>query len=154
LLKASDAKSKPVLRNPISVRQLPNGSLLVNDTERRQVLLLDQPLTAVTVVADSAAGAENSYGPRAGGLIPYLADSSLFIDPTGLSMFVIGPDGRVARVGSIPRSQDALAMATTSNGWPGLDAAGRLVYRASLNPQRMTSGGLTMGQSPDSLEIV
>jgi hypothetical protein len=153
LLNAPDAKTKPVLRNPVSVRQLPNGSLLVNDTERRQVLLLDNALAETAIVADSASGAANAYGARGGGLIPYLADSSLFIDPTGLSLLVISPEGKVARTGSIPRSQDAMSMTTAAGGWPGLDAKGRLVYRGPMMPQRASNGGMTMGQSPDSMEI-
>jgi hypothetical protein len=154
LLDAADAKTKPVFGSPVAVRALRDGSLLVNDTQRRQVLKLDASLGTVTVVLDSASGATNAYGARAGGMIPYLADSTLFIDPTGLSMFVIAPDGSVAREASIPRSQDAGALAATTNGWPGLDVKGHLVYRGALTPQRSMNGGMTMGQSPDSLEIV
>ena len=61
------------------------------------------------IIADSVAGAANSYGTRPGGLIAYLGDSTLFIDPAGLSMFVIDPKGAIARVASVPRSQDANA---------------------------------------------
>ena len=52
-------------------------------------------------------------------LIPFRADSSLFIDPVGLSMYVITPAGKVGRVASIPRSQDAGSLASTANGLPG-----------------------------------
>src|SRR6185503_8248154 len=40
------------------------------------------------------------------------------------------------------------------NGLPGFDGSGRLVYRGQLTPQRAMNGGMTMGQSPDSLEVV
>src|SRR3954467_13449986 len=69
-------------------------------------------------------------------------------------MYVITPAGKVGRLASIPRSQDAGSLSTISNGLPGMDVGGRLVYRASLNPQRAMNGGMTVGQSPDSLEVV
>src|SRR6185436_4281437 len=75
-------------------------------------------------------------------------------DPVGLSMYVITPAGKVGRVASIPRSQDAGTLASTANGLPGLDVTGRLVYRGGFNPQRMMNGGMTVGQTPDSLEVV
>jgi len=62
LIAAPDAKSPPALVSPVAVRQLPNGTLLTNDTQRRQVLLFDRDLRTFTIVADSAGGAKNSYG--------------------------------------------------------------------------------------------
>jgi hypothetical protein len=111
------------------VRALPGGRVLVNDMARRRVLLFDASLANPTVVVDSAAGAVNSYGPRGGGLIPYRGDSTLFVDPTSLSMLVIDPAGSVARVMSVPRSDDAASLASGVAGTPGFDAQGRLVYR-------------------------
>jgi len=154
LIAAPDARTTVKLADVASVRALPGGKLLVNDTRRRLLLLVEPTLDRASVVLDSAAGATDGYGPRAGGLIPFRADSSLFIDPVGLSMYVITPAGKVGRVASIPRSQDAGSLASTANGLPGLDVAGRLVYRGSINPQRAMNGGMTVGQTPDSLEVV
>src|ERR1041384_812268 len=84
LIAAPESRSPATLGSPVAVRQLPSGALLVNDTQRRQLLLFDPSLRSVTVVADSAAGSATSYGARAGGIIPYLADSTLFVDPDGL----------------------------------------------------------------------
>jgi len=153
LIAAPDAKSPPALVSPVAVRQLPNGTLLTNDTQRRQVLLFDRDLRTFTIVADSAGGAKNSYGAGAGGIIPYFADSTLLVDPAGLSMFVIDPAGKIARVASVPRSQDAAALGTNTATSPGFDAKGRLVYRGISRVKQVTNGGLTIAQFPDSVDI-
>lgn len=123
------ATSRDSLGAVAGVRALPGGRVLVNDAARRRVLMLDASLASPTVVVDSAAGAVNSYGPRGGGLIPYRGDSTLFVDPASLSMLVIAPTGTVARVMSVPRSDDASSLASGIAGAPGFDAQGRLVYR-------------------------
>lgn len=159
LIAAPDARTKPVFGTVTSVRQLPGGQVLVNDGLRRQLSLLDQSFGAPAIVADSGAGAANSYGIRAGGLVPYLADSTLFIDPAGLSMFVLDPAGKIARVASVPRSQDASFM-TAAN--VGLDSKGRIVYRGGLllirNPTAPAPGaggaGFVMPEPPDSTSLL
>jgi hypothetical protein len=138
LINAADASTKPVFGLVTSVRQLPNGSLLVNDVLKRQLTLLDASLTNPVVVADSISGGANSYGTRPGGLIPYLADSTLFVDPAGLSMFVLDGKGAIARVASVPRSQDAGAF---TQGAPALDAKGRIVYGGGRGGVRINATG-------------
>jgi hypothetical protein len=139
LLAAADASTKPVLSIAAAIRQLPNGGVLVNDILKRQLVLFDNTLANATIVADSVSGGANSYGIRPGGIIPYLGDSTLFIDPAGLSMFVIGPTGAIARVASVPRSQDAMTIGSNLGGLPGLDAKGRIVYSAGAGPMRITA---------------
>ena len=153
LIDAPNAVSPHTLGSPSAVRQLRDGRLLVNDTQRRQLLVLDAAMTAMTVIADSASGSARSYGARAGGIIPYLADSTLFVDPAGLSMFVIGPDGAIARIASLPRSQDAAALANNTATLPGLDGRGRLVYRGLTRVKQLANGGLTTAVFPDSIDI-
>jgi hypothetical protein len=166
LINAPDAQSKPVFGVVPLVRVLPNGALLVNDVQKRQLTLLDQCLCNGTVIADSVSGTATSYGTRGGGLIAYVGDSSLFVDPAGLSMFVIDPAGKIARVASVPRSQDAGAIGTNGVTNPGLDAKGRLVYRANLTLVRSTNAvqaargsgngapAFTPPEFPDSQAIV
>ena len=143
------AASTESMINVMGLRHLPDGRVLVNDPLQRRVLLFDSTLKAFTTVIDSASGGENSYGPRFGGLIPYRGDSTLFVDPASLSMLMIDPGGRIARVLSVPRSEDASGLASASNGMPGFDAAGRLVYRP---PTRFSMGGrpggMVIGGSP------
>jgi hypothetical protein len=159
LINAPEASSKPVLGTVAAVRQLPDGKLLANDIQNRQLLLLDPTLANVTIVADSTSGGANSYGVRPGGIIPYLGDSTLFVDPAGLSMFVIDPTGKIARVASVPRSQDAGTLGSNLQGLPSLDAKGRIVYRAGFGriaPVARAASGAPMGlpDFPDSTALV
>src|SRR5215218_471673 len=85
------ATSKALLGNPTLARALPNGSVIVNDVARRRLLLLDPSLQEFTVIADSTSGSTNGYGPRPGALIPYVGDSTLFLDPMAGSFVVIDP---------------------------------------------------------------
>lgn len=132
LINAPDAASPHVFGVVAAVRQLPSGGVLVNDIQKRQLTLLNPSLASPTLVADSTSGGANSYGVRPGGIVPYFADSTLFVDPAGLSMFVIDPAGKIARVASVPRSQDAMYIGTNLLGTPAIDSHGRLVYRGSV----------------------
>jgi hypothetical protein len=165
LINAPSASTKPTLGLAAAVRQLPNGGLLVNDIMKRQLVLFDPTLANATIVADSVSGGANSYGTRPGGIIPYVGDSTLFVDPAGLSMFVLDPNGAIARVASVPRSQDAGAIGNNMTGSPALDAKGRIVYRAMAGMRMMmgpppangaarTGPGMTMADPPDTAAIV
>lgn len=162
LINLPDAQTKPSFAAVSAVRHLPGGQLIVNDPVRRQLSLLDPSLGTSTVIADSASGGANSYGTRPGGIIPYLGDSTLFIDPAGLSMFVIDPQGAIARVASVPRSQDANAFVSGA----GIDAKGRIVYRGMggqrimAAPPRQNTGAANQGpmfqmpEQPDTAAIL
>ena len=158
LINAPDAASPHIFGTVVGVRQLPGGGVLVNDIQKRQLTLLDPSLASPTLVADSASGTANSYGVRPGGLIAYFGDSTLFVDPAGLSMFVIDPAGKIARVASVPRSQDASNIGTNLLGTPGIDSHGRLVYRGGFQrfmPQPPAAGKLpTFPEPPDSAALV
>jgi hypothetical protein len=141
-----------------AVQPLPGGRVLVNDPAKRQLLLLDSSLKLVGVVADTTAATKNAYGSRIGGLLPFRGDSALFVDPMSLSMLVIDPVGKVARIMAAPRANDVIFLLGGPQGNPGFDAKGRLVYRAmSLGGPR---GGGAPGQPftppvlPDSVPIV
>lgn len=135
------------------VRQLSDGHVLVNDIGKRRVLMFDPSLGTFTVIADSTSATANAYSGRFGGIIAYKGDSTIFVDPTSLSMLVIDGSGKVARVMSVPRSQDAGALAI---GNSTIDAAGRLVYRAPPNfrPPNFAGGVPTAPDIPDSAAIV
>jgi len=159
LIDLPTASSKPVLGVAAAVRALPGGRLLVNDIQKRQLLMFDPTLTSFTVVADSVVGGSNAYGPGPGAIIPYFADSTLFIDPRDLSMFIIDPNGAISRVAAVPRSQDAGTLGSNLIGSPALDSKGRIVYRGG-NALRMmptpakNGSGFTMPELPDSSAIV
>lgn len=151
------AKASQTFGTLVTVRALPGNRVLVNDMQGRRVVMLDSTLTSATIVADSTSATANAYAGRLGGMIPYRADSTLFIDPQTLSMLVIDPSGKIGRVMSVPRSQDAGMLAGPLGGGAGFDASGRMVYRA--NPLRIMPppgpGGMPqMPQQPDSAPIV
>jgi hypothetical protein len=154
-----DAKSSTSFGNIFGVRPLTGGKVLVNDGIRRQLTVLDADLSHPNVIIDSTAGTSNSYGPRSAPLIPYLADSSLFVDGASLSLLVIDPRGQVARVMSAPKPGDLTFLGA---GASGVDNKGRLIYRAPLRmtaQQRAPQGapGTASGlntQTPDSAPIV
>lgn len=163
LIAAPDAQSKPIFGAVPAVRALPNGGVLVNDITKRQLTLLDPALSNAAIVADSVAGLPSSYGTRPGGLIAYAGDSTLFVDPAGLSMFVLDPAGKIARVASVPRSQDAAMIGNNVTGNPGYDGKGRIVYRGGLTMVRAAGaapgprgpGGMPpMPDFPDSAAVV
>jgi hypothetical protein len=109
---------------------MPGGTVLVNDTRGRRLLLFDSTLAHARVIADTTSATANAYGGRAGTLIRYRADTAIFIDPSSLSMFVLGPTGNTVRVMAVPRPQDAQSLMGLF-GIPGFDARGRLTYFGS-----------------------
>jgi hypothetical protein len=147
----------------VFARHLPAG-VLVNDVQTRRLLMFDSTLTHVTVVADTTSATANAYSGRMGGLIAYRSDSSLFVDPQSMSMLVIDPSGKVQRVMSVPRSQDAVSLGNNMMGMAALDAAGRLVYRGFPRPNFRGGGpggaggpggpGFTPPEIPDSTPVM
>ena len=154
------AVTKEQLGAVSSVRPLPDGRVIVNDIIGRRVLMLDSTLTSVTVIADTTSATANAYGVRPGGLIAFRGDSTLFVDPASLSMLLIDPDGKIARVMSAPRAQDVGFLVGGPFGTPGFDPQGKLVYRAPPNfaamiPQRGSGNRLAQFPTPpDSAAIV
>jgi hypothetical protein len=123
------ATAKENVANVNHLRALPGGRVLVNDMARRRVLLFDSTLTSFTVVADSTSATANAYSGRIGSLIAYRGDSTLFVDPFAMSMLVLDGNGKVARVMSVPRSEDASSLSGPFATTAGFDKQGRLVYR-------------------------
>jgi hypothetical protein len=161
-LGATTAKSAEPFVRVTTVRPLSNGSVLVNDVGGRRLVLFNPQLSSFTVVADSTSATANAYASRIGGLAGYKGDSSIFVDPTSLSMLVIDPSGKVARVISVPRAQDANMLASPI-GNPVLAPDGKLVFRAQPTLQfqgarTITSGGAgglpPMPEIPDSAPVL
>jgi hypothetical protein len=155
------AVSKESFLTITHVRELPDGNVLLNDTGRRRLLLLDSMLAVTRVVMDSLSESANFYGTRGAGLLPYLADSTLFIDPASYAMVVIDPKGNPGYVGAIWRTTDALYVSSASTltyGVPATDGKGRVIYRmraVSAPPTVAPPPGVPYyPQTPDSAFIV
>ena len=150
------AVSKEPLSAVSTVRSVSGGRVLVNDIVGRRVVMFDSSLATATVVADTTSATAQAYGTRAGGLIPYRGDSTLFVDPASLSMLLIDPDGKIARVMSAPPDVGFLVGGPFGN--PGFDPAGRLVYRAPPNfrgmVQRLSGRPEDFPTPPDSAALV
>jgi len=140
-----------------AIQALPGGKLLVNDPSRRQLVLLDSNMKQIAVVADTTPATKAAYGTRGGGLLPFRGDSALFVDPNSLSMLVIDPAGKIARIMAAPRANDVIFLLGGPQGNPGFDAKGRLVYRAqSFGPPRGGAAGQPLQPPviPDSVPLV
>lgn len=147
-LGAVENKATELLGAVSTTRALPDGRVLVNDIIGRKVVMFNKTLSSFTVVADTTSATGNAYSSRFAGLLAYKGDSSLFVDPTSLSMLVIDGKGTIGRVMSIPRANDARSLVGGPNGTPGFDAQGRLVYRAS--PQFRFNAGAPGAQRGDA----
>ncbi len=123
-----EARSTQSLTAVSMLRALPDGGFFVNDAQRRQLLRFDASLKQVTVIADTA-GAPLPYGQRPSGLLPYLGDSTIIVDPSTLSFVVLNPAGQVVRVMAPPRISDINQLASANLGSNAFDAQGRLIYR-------------------------
>ncbi|MDQ6719023.1 MAG: hypothetical protein M3Z17_11850 [Gemmatimonadota bacterium] len=156
------AKSSDAFTSISGIRALSDGRVLVNDVSGRRLVLYDALLGTATLVADSTSATATAYAGRTGGLIPFRGDSSIFVDPSSMSMLIVDGAGKIARVMSVPRTQDVQMLAGQFSTSVGFDPRGRLVYRA---PPNFRGGGFGPGgpgggggfrapEFPDSLPIV
>ena len=126
------------------VRPLSDGSVFVNDVQRRQLLKFDASLKSVTVVADTAPGALMPYGQRPIGLIPGSGDSTIVVDASTLSLVVLDRSGRTVRVMASPRPNDINTLSNMNLGSHAFDAKGRLYYRQGGQGGPGGGGGMAM----------
>ncbi len=166
-LGAVTAVSTDSLGARVAVRPLSSGKVLVNDVARQRVLLFDASLKSATVVMDSGSSGANAAMPMAiqsAQLIPYLADSSLYVDVSSMSLLVLDPNGKVGHVMALPKPRDAIFLAMGSvYGVPMADNKGRLVYRGVIinppkppdpNAPQTPFGAFRLPEQPDSAPIV
>lgn len=121
------------LQSISGIRRLPGGSVLVNDANRRQLVLFDSSLAHARVIADTSSRSEYSYGlrPKAGALIPYVADSTIFADNESSVLLVINPVGEIVNVVAPVRARDLNTIVAGQNGKSSFDASGRLIYASA-----------------------
>jgi hypothetical protein len=131
---APEATSVETLGSVNGVRELSDGTVIVNDAGTRRLLAFDKALRSPRIIADTVAGTKVQYGARPTSIIAYPGDSTLLIDAAGRAFLVIDANGNVARVMSAPRPNDVMSMANPGNGIPAFDHQGRLIYRIMLMP--------------------
>jgi hypothetical protein len=149
-------KSPLTVRSIASIRELPHGRVLVNDSLARRLYVFDSALTSRVVVLDSIEGGENSYRGSPGGLIAYRGDSTLFASPSFVSLLVIDPAGRAKPMIGAPTPAELLFLAGGPFGNPGFDSRGRLVYRGSARDRATPRplGTLSPYPEKDSAPVV
>jgi hypothetical protein len=132
-LPTASARTTTTLGAVLSVRQLQDGKLLVDDGGRRQIILFDPALATATIVLDSASGNSRSYGRRPAPLVRYLGDTTLLPDYASRTMVVFDGRGEVVRTLALPTASD---VGLLSRGG-AIDNLGRLIYTGSA--PRLTS---------------
>src|SRR5256885_2525732 len=141
-----------------AIRQLPDGRLLVNDGSHRRLLVFDASLATFTVTADTNGKGTTKYSDQISPwLFPYVGDSTLLVDRASAVFLIAGPDGKITGSVAPPRPSDLIALTQQYGGKPGVDARGRLVYRAT-QPNRPPRGTVidTLAPPPtrDTISIV
>src|SRR5581483_6363859 len=108
------------------------GRVLVNDAGRRQLRLFDASLAKSSVVLDSTDGASNSYGSRAGQIVPYLGDSTLVLRGFGEPILLLDGTGHIARALALPDEDDGVTPFPVPFPPPqAADGKGRVYARGS-----------------------
>ncbi len=150
------ARSIEPLASVSQVRALPGGRVIVNDNTGRRVLMFDSTFKTFTVIADTTSATGNAYSSRIGGIVAYHGDSTLFVDPSSLSMLLIDGSGKIVRTMAAPRPGDVSFLIGGPFGTPGFDARGRLVYRTPIRTVRTQPqpGPPAQTPPPDSALIV
>ena len=116
-----------VLKSVGAIRALSGGRVLVNDGIARRLFMFDSTMKQRTILADTADGAPANYGTASlPGLIPYLADTTLFVDRASMAFIKVHPDGKFGRVIAPPKNSDIYYMGVAGTGF---DSKGRLIYR-------------------------
>jgi hypothetical protein len=100
--------SSVTFRDISQIREISRGRLLVHDEDQRIVVLLDSALRQTHLAIDSIRGRSNSYSREDGWLLPYTADSTLFVDPADRAFMVLDENGVFARVKAVPIDTDEI----------------------------------------------
>ena len=120
-----DAVSRDHFGLILGIRELSGGKVLVNDGKSRQLVMLDRKLENRSVVIDSMADGGQSYGATATPIIPYLNDSTFFVDGATSTLLLLGPAGSLARVVALPKVADIMQIASSPSA---IDSKGNLLY--------------------------
>ena len=137
-----------------SVRALSDGRVVLHDGDRRRIVLLNDQLSVVKVVVDSATISAAGLGDALPSyrLLPFKADTTGFMDVASQKLLFIDPSGRVARSVPPPNVGDLFLLAgRVWMGTPSMDRLGRILYRG--NATRRNSPNTPSGWE-DSVPLV
>ncbi|HYV96791.1 MAG TPA: hypothetical protein VE967_05000 [Gemmatimonadaceae bacterium] len=131
LVAASDSG---FFRDITDIRHNDNGSVLVNDTLQRKIILLDQALKKATTVIDNGTSTMK-YGTSSGRLIADRTGLTFYLAPGGQVLTPISNDGKLARNFEIPHAARVYEFANPAYGTPMMPAGGGFMFRGSRNPR-------------------
>jgi hypothetical protein len=138
----------------LGLKEFADGRVLVNDAQRRRLIIFDSTLKSAGVIADTTGRAGIRYGSMPSPLISYLGDSAFFIEWSSQTILVLDAVGKVARVTTAPKPKDINALVRSRLL---VDQRGRLFYRGVLpyTPPAVVPGQREIvRQPPDSAPIV
>jgi hypothetical protein len=120
--------------------------VFINDNQRRQIVRFDGSLKNEQVIADTLSTAPIPYGTRQMGMLPYLGDSTVLVDPATNALLVLNSQGKLSRIMAAPRNNDINSLASMNLGSNAFDTKGQLVYRqgnagGGPNIAQMLGGG-------------
>lgn len=132
------ASGQFALGSGVSIRELSNGTILINDFLNGRVLSVDSCLRQAVTVVDSTILKRPRLGFVASTLIPYLQDSTIIADIAGNTLLMLGPKGEFVRVVALPRPSDLSFLSNaTVYGNPSSDRQGRLIHRGEIATRRV-----------------
>jgi hypothetical protein len=132
-------------RTVAQVVPMHDGSILVNDAGARIVFRLDAQLANPRTIIDSVAGNANSYGPVAGMLSAFAADSAVFYEIRSASLMVLDAQGKIERVMDAPFGASSGVSGRPSS--LGYAPAFGFVYVATSNPCSARGGAPAAGRA-------
>ncbi|MEP6780234.1 MAG: hypothetical protein ABJC26_10115 [Gemmatimonadaceae bacterium] len=137
----------------LGMQQLSDSRILLNDAGHLRLLIFDSTLTNFSILADGS-GKAGDYGASPAQLIPYLADSSLFVQSASRTLLLIDNVGKIVRTLALPKSAD---IGYVGGSRVAIDLKGRLVYRAAYATTPLApilKAGTYVTQPPDSAPLV
>jgi hypothetical protein len=127
-----DGESPEGFTNISSIRELPNGKVLVADRVDKVVQLVDLVSGSATRVGREGSGPGEYSLPLA--LIPQPDGSTLLQDPLNRRFLVIGPDGKPGAFADLPKpptTGQGPGMMLSVTNMQGADARGRIYFPGS-----------------------
>ena len=133
-LGAPVATTTQSFRGMPTIRALSDGRVLISDATARSLVSFDSMLSKPQPVLTANGPVASQFPSRGGALLPLPGDTTLVFDAMSASFVVVDPGGQVARVISMPRSQDAYVLSNPTIGLPVIDSRMRMIYKTRMPP--------------------
>jgi hypothetical protein len=127
-----------------SLRELPNGKLLLVDNGPRALLLVDFTGGTQTQIGRNGQGPGEYQFP--GELVPYLGDTTLLVDRASRRLLPVSAEGKMGKVIPFPDMVQGLSEMR------GADPRGRLYFQASAFG--FGPGSSATAEMPDSTTLI